>query len=69
MHTFETTDRKVARRYRYHQHRRQKATLIVKGSIVAGLVHSVMEVEPSTPTRWIIKVVANPHRAGGLISR
>jgi hypothetical protein len=60
MQTFETTDTKVARRCRYDQHRGQKTTLTVKGSLVTGLVRSVLEVKSSNPTRWIITVIARP---------
>jgi hypothetical protein len=60
MPTFETTDPKVARRCRYDQHRGQTTTLTVKGSLVTGLVHSVMEVKASSPMRWIVTVVAKP---------
>ena len=63
MHTFETKDPKVARRCRYDQHRGQKTTLTVEGSLVTGLVHSVMEVKSSSPTRWIVTVVAKPSLA------
>jgi hypothetical protein len=58
MPTFETTDSKVARRCRYDQHRGKKTTLTVEGSLVTGLVHSVMEVKS-----WIITVVAKPRIA------
>jgi hypothetical protein len=68
MQTFETSDPKVARRCRYDQHRGHKTTLTVKGSLVTGLVHSVMEVKSIIPKRWIIKVVANRHLAAGLIT-
>jgi hypothetical protein len=58
MHTFKTTSKKVARRFRYDQHRGQETTLTVNGSFVRGLVRSVMEVKPSNnPTHWIITVV------------
>jgi hypothetical protein len=60
MLTFETTDSKVARRCRYDQHRRQKTTLTIEGSLVTGLVHSVMEARSGNPRRWIITVVAKP---------
>jgi hypothetical protein len=60
MQTFETTDPKVARRCRYDQHRGQKTTVKLKGSLVTGLVRSVMEVKPSNPTRWIVTVMAKP---------
>jgi hypothetical protein len=60
MQTFETIDAKVARRCRYDQHRGQKTTLTLEGSLVTGLVRSVMEVKSSDPTRWIVTVIANP---------
>jgi hypothetical protein len=60
MQTFETTDRKVARRCRFDQHRGQKTTLTVRGSLVTGLVRSVMEVKFSNPKRWIVTVVTKP---------
>jgi hypothetical protein len=54
MQSFETTNPKVARRCRYDQHRRQKTTLTIEGTLVTGLVRSVMEVQSSNPTRWIM---------------
>jgi hypothetical protein len=60
MQTFETTNAKVARRCRYDQHRGQKTAVTVEGALVAGLVRSVMEVDSSNPTRWIITVVDKP---------
>jgi hypothetical protein len=56
MQSFETTDPKVARRCRYDQHRGEKTTLTIEGTLVTGLVHSVMEVKASNPTRWIMKL-------------
>jgi hypothetical protein len=61
MQTFETIDRKVARRCRYAQHRGRKITLTLNGSTLTGLVHSVMEVQFSNPPRWIVKL-ANERR-------
>jgi hypothetical protein len=60
MKTFETTDSKIARRCRYDQHRGQKTTVSVDGSLVTALVHSVMEDRSNNPTRWIITVIAKP---------
>jgi hypothetical protein len=60
MQTFETTDAKVARRCRYHQHRGKKTTVTVEGALVTGLVRSVMEVRSSSPKRWIVTVIARP---------
>jgi hypothetical protein len=60
MQTFETTDPKVARRCRYDQHRGQKTTVTVEGSLVTAFVHSVMEDRFSNPTRWVVTVIAKP---------
>jgi hypothetical protein len=60
MQTFETTNPKVARRCRYDQHRRQKTTLTIEGSLVTGLVHSVMEIKSGNPTRWIMTLFVAP---------
>jgi hypothetical protein len=62
MQMFETTDPKVARRCRYDQHRGQKTTVTVEGSLVTGLVRSVMELTGS-PRRWLITVIARPRIA------
>jgi len=58
--TFETTDPKVARRCRYDQHRGQKTTVTVEGSLVTAYVHSVTEDRFSNPTRWVVTVIAKP---------
>jgi hypothetical protein len=63
MQSFETTNPKVARRCRYDQHRRQKTTLTIEGTLVTGLVHSVMEVKSSNPTRWIMTLFGEPRIA------
>jgi hypothetical protein len=57
MQTFEITDPVEARRCRYAQYRGQKATVMLNGLRVAGMVRSVMEVKSSNPTRWIVSVV------------
>jgi hypothetical protein len=56
--TIETTDPKEARRCRYAQYRGEKATLTFMGSTVTGVVRSVMEDRSSSPTRWIVTVLA-----------
>jgi hypothetical protein len=58
MQTIETTDSKEARCCRYAQHRGEKATLTLMGATVTGMVHSVMEDRSTSPTRWIVMVVA-----------
>jgi hypothetical protein len=57
MQTIEITDPIEARRCRYAQYRGQKATVVLKGLPVTGMVRSVMEVKSSNPTRWIVSVV------------
>ena len=57
MQTIEITDPREARRGRYAQYRGEKATLILNGLPVTGMVRSVMEVKSSNPTRWIVSVI------------
>jgi hypothetical protein len=58
MQTIEITDPKEARRCRYAQYRGEKATLMLNGLSVTGMVRSVKEDKSSTPMRWIISVVS-----------
>jgi hypothetical protein len=60
MQTFETTDPKVARRCRFDQHRGQKTTVRVEGSLVTAFVYSVKEDGSRNPTRWIVTIIAKP---------
>jgi hypothetical protein len=57
MQTFEITDLIEARRCRCAQYRGQKATVMLNGLPVTGMVRSVMEIKSSDPTRWIVSVV------------
>jgi hypothetical protein len=57
MHTIEITNAIEARRCRYAQYRGQKATVMLNGLRVTGMVRSVMEIKSSDPTRWIVSVV------------
>jgi hypothetical protein len=57
MQNIEITDPIEARRCRYAQYRGEKATLMLNGLPVTGMVRSVMEVVSSNPTRWIVSVV------------
>jgi hypothetical protein len=58
MQTIEITDPKEARRCRYAQYRGEKATLMLNGLSVTGMVCSVREDKSSIPMRWIISVVS-----------
>ncbi|HYW62258.1 MAG TPA: hypothetical protein VE865_03545 [Bradyrhizobium sp.] len=59
MRTFETTDVSVARRCRYAQYASRKSTLMLCGSTITGIVHSVMEDASCAPKKWIIKISVN----------
>jgi hypothetical protein len=58
MQKIETTDPIEARRARYAQYRGQKATLMLMGSTVTGLVRSVNEDSSGTSKRWTVTVIA-----------
>jgi hypothetical protein len=57
MQAIEITDPTEARRCRFAQYRGQKATVMLKGLPVTGMVRSVMEVKSSNPMRWTVTVV------------
>jgi hypothetical protein len=57
MHKFETTDIKVARRFRIKQFNGGIAAFSLGGTTVTGLVHSVSEHKSSVPARWTIMIV------------
>jgi len=58
MQKFETTDPVEARRARIAQYRGQKARLTLMGSTLTGYVRSVLEDRSSSPTRWIVTLIA-----------
>jgi hypothetical protein len=57
MHTFETTDIKVARRFRGKQFKGESAAFSLAGTIIVGLVKSVSEHKASVPACWTITIV------------
>ena len=57
MQTFQITDPKVARHCRFAQLRGEKATLILDGLPVIGIVQSIKEDKSSFAPRWSITVV------------
>jgi hypothetical protein len=58
MQAIEITDPIEARRCRYAQYRGEKATVMLNGLPVTGMVRSVMEVKASNPMRWTVTVVS-----------
>jgi hypothetical protein len=63
MQNIEITDPVEARRVRYAQYRDEKATVMLNGQRIIGMVCSMMEVKSSNPTRWIVSVVPKQRRA------
>jgi hypothetical protein len=57
MHRFETTDIKVARRFRNRQLKGESVAFSLGGTIIVGLVQSVSEHKASVPARWTITIV------------
>ena len=57
MQSIEITDPKEARRCRFAQFKGQKATVMLNGVPVTGMVRSVKEHQSSNPTRWTVTVV------------
>jgi hypothetical protein len=57
MQPIDITDPIEARRCRFAQYRGLKATVMLNGMPVTGMVRSVMEVKSSNPMRWTVTVV------------
>jgi hypothetical protein len=63
MQPFEITDPKEARRCRFAQYKGQKATVMLNGVPVTGVIRSVREHPSSNPIHWTVTVVSKPGRA------
>ncbi|MBR1267694.1 hypothetical protein JQ629_09260 [Bradyrhizobium sp. AUGA SZCCT0222] len=61
MQTIEITSALEARRCRYAQYRGEKATLVLNGLAVTGMVRAIMEVKASAPMRWTVTMVSSHH--------
>jgi hypothetical protein len=57
MQIIEITNPIEARRCRYAQYRGERASFMLNGLPVTGMVRSVKEDRSSIPTRWIVSVV------------
>jgi len=57
MQIIEITDPVEARRCRYAQYRGERATVMLRGLPVTGMVRAVKEDRSSTPMRWLVSVV------------
>jgi hypothetical protein len=69
MFTFETADQKEVRRFRIAQFNGRTATIRSGGTVVTGLVRSVLEQASSVPPRWIITLVPSPAKEKPVVLR
>ena len=63
MFTFETSDKKEARRFRIAQLNGRTATARSSGSAVTGHVRSIVENKSSVPPSWTITIVPEEPKA------
>jgi hypothetical protein len=57
MFTLETTDKRLARRFRMAQFNGRTASVKSNGSTMTGHVRSVLQSKSSIPARWTITIV------------
>jgi hypothetical protein len=69
MFTFDTADQKEVRRFRIAQFNGRTATIKSGGTVVTGLVRSVLEHSASVPPRWTITLVPAPPKARPAVLR
>ena len=69
MQTIEITDPLEARRCRFAQYRGEKATVMLNGLPITGMVRSVKEDKSSSTTRWTIIVVPRQDIAAKLLAK
>lgn len=69
MFTFETADQKQVRRFRIAQFNGRTASIKSGGTVVTGLVRSVLEHSSSVPPRWTITLIPAPPKAKPAVLR
>ena len=57
MQSIEITDPIEARRCRFAQYKGKKATVMLNGLPITGMVRSVKEHQSSNPMRWTVTVI------------
>ncbi|MHC2330913.1 hypothetical protein [Bradyrhizobium sp. USDA 4454] len=57
MFTYETTDRKEARRFRMAQFNGRTATVRSAGATVTGRVRAIVESKSGTTAAWVVTIV------------
>jgi hypothetical protein len=69
MFIYETADQKEVRRFRIAQFNGRTATVRAGGTMVTGLVRSVLENASSVPPRWTITLIPAPPKAKPVVLR
>ena len=67
MFTFETADQKEVRRFRIAQFNGRTATFRSNGSIVTGMVRSIVENKATDPSVWVVTLIPNPPKAAAML--
>ena len=63
MFTFETGDQKEVRRFRIAQFNGRTATFRSNGSVVTGMVRSIVENKATNPAVWVVTLIPSPPKA------
>jgi hypothetical protein len=63
MFTFETADQKEVRRFRIAQFNGRTATFRSNGSVVTGMVRSIVENKATSPAVWVVTLIPSPPKA------
>jgi regulator of RNase E activity RraA len=63
MFTFEIADQKEVRRFRIAQFNGRAATARPNGTVVTGLVRSIVENKSSNPPIWVITLIPSAPKA------
>jgi hypothetical protein len=66
MFTFETADQKEVRRFRIAQFNGRTVTFRSNGSVVTGMVRSIVENKAISPPAWVVTLVPNPPKVATL---
>ena len=69
MFTYETTDRKEARRFRMAQFNGRTATVRSAGAIVTGRVRAIVESKSGATAAWLVTIVPDEPKTAAPAAR
>jgi hypothetical protein len=69
MFTYETADQKEVRRFRIAQFNGRTATVRPNGTVVTGLVRSIVENKSNNPPKWVITLIPSAPKAPAALLR